>query len=50
VVFAPALHDPDRAVVLAALDALDAANGEVPPEILDDVFHGYGTPFESWIA
>jgi hypothetical protein len=38
VVFAPALHDPDRAVVLAALDALDAANGEVPPEILDDVF------------
>jgi len=38
VVFAPALHDPDRAVVLAALDALDAANGEVPPEILDGVF------------
>jgi hypothetical protein len=38
VVFAPALHDPDRAVVLAALDALDAANGVVPPEILDDVF------------
>jgi hypothetical protein len=38
VVFAPALHDPDRAVVLATLDALDAANGEVPPEILDGVF------------
>jgi len=38
VVFAPALQDPDRAVVLAALDALDAANGVVPPEILDDVF------------
>jgi hypothetical protein len=38
VVFAPALQDPDRAVVLAALDALDAANGVVPPEILDGVF------------
>jgi hypothetical protein len=38
VVFAPALQDPDRAVVLAALDALGAANGVVPPEILDDVF------------
>ena len=38
VVFAPALQDPDRAVVLATLEALDAANGEVPPEILDDVF------------
>jgi hypothetical protein len=37
-VFAPALQDPDRAVVLATLEALDAANGEVPPEILDDVF------------
>jgi hypothetical protein len=38
VVFAPALQDPDRAVVLAALDALDSANGVVPPEILDGVF------------
>lgn len=39
-VIAPALHDPDRAVVLAALDALDAAGGGdvVPPEVLDDVF------------
>ena len=37
-VFAPALDDPDRAVVLAALDALDAANSEVPDEILERVF------------
>ena len=33
-------HDPDRAVVLAALDALDAAGGGrlVPPDVLDGVF------------
>jgi hypothetical protein len=39
-VLEPALHDPDRAVVLTALDALDAAGGAgvVPPELLDDVF------------
>jgi hypothetical protein len=39
-VIAPALEDPDRSVVLAALDALDAAGGHdvVPPDVLDDVF------------
>ena len=39
-VIAPALHDPNRSVVLAALDALDAAGGSdvVPPDVLDDVF------------
>ena len=36
----PALGDPDRSVVLAALDALDAAgvDGIVAPDVLDDVF------------
>ena len=39
-IVAPALGDPDRSVVLAALDALDAAGGRgvVAPEVLDDVF------------
>ena len=39
-IVAPALDDPDRAVVLAALDALDAAGGRgvVAPEILDRLF------------
>ena len=39
-VVAPALGDPDRSVVLAALDALDAAgvHGIVAPEVLDSVF------------
>jgi hypothetical protein len=39
-VIAPALADPDRAVVLTALDALDAAeSGDlVPPEVLESVF------------
>jgi hypothetical protein len=39
-VVAPALQDPDRAVVLTALEALDAAGARdaVPQEILDDVF------------
>ena len=39
-VIAPALGDPDRTVVLAALDALDAAgaHGLVAPELLDHVF------------
>jgi hypothetical protein len=39
-VVAPALRDPDRDVVLAALDALDAAGGDdvVLPVILDDIF------------
>ena len=39
-IVAPALDDPDRAVVLAALDALDTAGGRglVAPEVLDDVF------------
>jgi hypothetical protein len=38
-VIAPALHDPDRVVVLTALDALDAAGRDVvPPGFLDDVF------------
>ena len=39
-VIAPALRDLDRAVVLAALDAMDAAGGAdvVPPEVLDEVF------------
>jgi hypothetical protein len=38
-VIAPALRDPDRTVVLTALDALDAAgvDGVVPPGLLDDV-------------
>ena len=39
-VIEPALRDRDRVVVLAALDALDAADGAgvVPPDLLDDVF------------
>jgi hypothetical protein len=39
-VVAPALGDPDRTVVLAALDALDAAgvHGLVAPDLLDHVF------------
>jgi hypothetical protein len=39
-VVAPALGDPDRSVVLAALDALDAAgvHGIVAPDVLDHVF------------
>jgi hypothetical protein len=39
-VVAPALGDPDRSVVLAALDALDAAgvHGRVAPDVLDHVF------------
>ena len=39
-VIEPALRDRDRVVVLAALDALDAANGTgvVPSDLLDDVF------------
>ena len=39
-VIEPALRDPDRVVVLAALDALDAADGAgvVPPDLLDAVF------------
>src|SRR4051794_3713313 len=39
-VVAPALSDPDRSVVLAALDALDAAGVHdiVAPDVLDDVF------------
>ena len=38
-IVAPALDDPDRSVVLAALDALDTAGGRglVAPEVLDDV-------------
>jgi hypothetical protein len=40
-VIEPALRDGDRVVVLAALDALDSANGAgvVPPDLLDEVFH-----------
>jgi hypothetical protein len=40
-VIEPALHDRDRVVVLAALDALGAADDAVavPPGLLDDVFH-----------
>ena len=39
-VIEPVLRDPDRVVVLSALDALDAAGGAgvVPPDLLDDVF------------
>jgi hypothetical protein len=39
-VIAPALDDPDRGVVLAALDALDACGGGdvMPPDILDWLF------------
>ena len=39
-VIVPALHDPDRAIVLAALDALDVAGGGdvIPPGVLDEVF------------
>jgi len=39
-VIEPALRDRDRVVVLAALDALDAANGAgvLPSDLLDDVF------------
>jgi hypothetical protein len=38
-VIAPVLGDPDRAVVLAALDALDAAGGGdvVPPDMLEEI-------------
>jgi hypothetical protein len=38
-IVAPALDDPDRAVVLAALDALDVAGGHdvVPSDVLDDL-------------
>jgi HEAT repeats len=44
-VIAPALDDPDRAVVLAALDALDAAGAGdvVPPDLLDRVFRDAAT-------
>jgi hypothetical protein len=44
-VIEPALHDRDRVVVVAALDALDAAGaaGVVPPELLDAVFHDAAT-------
>lgn len=44
-VIAPALDDPDRAVVLAALDALDVAGGRavVPPDVLDGVFDDAAT-------
>ena len=43
-VIAPALADPDRAVVLEALDALDAAGARevVPPDVLDEVFRDAG--------
>jgi hypothetical protein len=43
-VIEPALRDRDRVVVLAALDALDAADGAavVPPDLLDEVFHDAG--------
>jgi hypothetical protein len=43
-VIEPALRDRDRVVVLAALDALDAADGAavVPPELLDEVFRDAG--------
>ena len=39
-IVAPAVDDRDRTVVLAALDALDAAGGRdvVPTEVLDNVF------------
>ena len=39
-IVAPALDDPDRSVVLAALDALDAAGGRglVASDVLDGVF------------
>jgi hypothetical protein len=39
-IVAPVLDDPDRSVVLAALDALEAAGGHdvVPPDVVDDVF------------
>ena len=39
-VIEPALRDRDRVVVLAALDALDAADGAgvVPPDVLDRLF------------
>ena len=39
-VIEPVLTQPDRALVLAALDALDAAGGAdgVPPQVLDEVF------------
>ena len=43
-VIEPALRDRDRVVVLAALDALEAADGAavVPPELLDEVFRDAG--------
>jgi hypothetical protein len=34
----PALRDPDRVVVLVALDALTAAGADVPADVLDGVF------------
>jgi hypothetical protein len=37
-VIRPALDDPDRAVVAQALEALAAAGGSAPPELLDRVF------------
>lgn len=41
----PALHDPDRAVVLTALDALAAAGAGdiVPPDVLDEALEDAGT-------
>jgi hypothetical protein len=43
-VIEPALRDRDRVVVLAALDALAAADGAgvVPPDLLEDVFDDAG--------
>jgi hypothetical protein len=39
-VIAPALQDPDRVVLITALDALEAAGGGdvIPSDLLDDVF------------
>ena len=37
-IVAPALEDPDRSVVLAAVDALDAAGAPVASDLLDGVF------------
>ncbi len=43
-VIEPALRDRDRVVVLAALEALSAADAPavVPPELLDEIFHDAG--------
>jgi len=40
-VIEPALRDPDRAVTLSALEALEAADGGavVPPRLLEELFH-----------